>query len=273
MTRGWTVLKLGGELLEDAKRAGELASAIARAKAASPTVVVHGGGREVDAALQRAGITKRQVDGLRITDAATLGIVVEVLAGAVNTRFVAALNAAGARAVGLTGADAGLAIVEQAPPHVAGNGSTVDLGFVGRPVGQDEPRLLLDLAARGYMAVVASIGASADGVLYNVNADTLAASLAARLRAARLVIAGATAGVLDASGRTIAHLNRSAARALIASGTASAGMVAKLRACEDALDHGAAEVLLVDGRDTRAMETVLAADQLPAVDCFTRMVA
>ena len=94
----------------------ELAAAIARAASVVPLVVVHGGGREIDAALTRAGIEKRQVDGLRVTDAATLGVVVEVLAGAINTRFVAAINAAGGRAVGLTGADAGLAVVDAAPP-------------------------------------------------------------------------------------------------------------------------------------------------------------
>ena len=100
------VLKLGGELLEQPARLGAIASAIAATP--SPLVVVHGGGREIDAALARAGIAKRQVDGLRVTDAGTLGIVIEVLAGAVNTRFVAAINAAGGRAVGLTGADGGI---------------------------------------------------------------------------------------------------------------------------------------------------------------------
>jgi acetylglutamate kinase len=271
---GWTVLKLGGELIEEPARLRELAAAIARAAAAVPLVVVHGGGREIDAAVNRAGLEKRQVEGVRVTDAATLGVVVEVLAGTINTRLVAAINAAGGQAVGLTGADAGVAAVEAAPPHTGVDGALTDLGFVGRPIGSRWPRLLLDLGADGYLPVVASIGMSVDGALYNVNADTMAAHLAGRLAAARLVIAGATPGVLDDHGRTIERLDRAAAGALIASGTASAGMVAKLRACEEALENGAAEVLLMDGRSAPAIEAVLtAAGERPAGDSLTRMVA
>jgi acetylglutamate kinase len=268
------VLKLGGELLEEPGRMRELAAAIARAASVVPLVVVHGGGREIDAALKRAGLEKRQVDGVRVTDAATLGVVIEVLAGAINTRFVAAINVAGGQAVGLTGADAGVALVDVATPHTGRDGAVTDLGFVGRPIGSRWPRLLLDLGADGYLPVVASIGMSVDGGLYNVNADTMAAHLAGRLAAARLVIAGATAGVLDEHGRTIAQLDRLAAGALIASGTASAGMIAKLRACQDALENGAAEVLLMDGRTGQAIEQVITAadDRLPG-DSLTRMVA
>ena len=94
-------------------------------------MIVHGGGREIDAALAQVGIPKRQVDGLRVTDADTLNIVVSVLAGSINTKFVAAINAAGGKAVGLTGADAGVAPVEKAAPHKATSGETVDLGMVG----------------------------------------------------------------------------------------------------------------------------------------------
>ena len=274
MRHGWTVLKLGGELLEEPARMRELAAAIARAALAVPLVVVHGGGREIDAALKRAGLPKQQVDGVRVTDAPTLGVVIEVLAGAINTRFVAAINAAGGQAVGLTGADAGVALVDAAAPHTGVDGAVTDLGFVGRPIGSRWPRLLLDLGADGYLPVVASIGMSVDGALYNVNADMMAAHLAGRLTASRLVIAGATPGVLDEDGRTIPRLDRRSAGALIATGTASAGMIAKLRACQDALENGAAEVLLIDGRTGEAIEHVVTAtdDRLPA-DALTRMVA
>src|SRR3984893_9084063 len=133
------VFKFGGELLEDRSQLATLASAIARmAQHGVPLVVVHGGGQEIDAALKAAGIEKRQVDGLRITDDATLDIVVMVLAGAVNTRFVAALAAAGVRAVGLTGADAGCGLSEPAPPHRAADGRSVDLGRVGIPVAESD---------------------------------------------------------------------------------------------------------------------------------------
>ena len=182
------VLKFGGELLESPDRVAAISATVARLSRTTPLVVVHGGGREIDAALARVGIEKRQVDGLRITDEPTLEIVVSVLAGLVNTRLVAALGAAGVRAVGLTGADAGIGRVKPAAPHATTAGGTVDLGRVGEPVGREKPALLVDLCRRGYVPVVSSIGASRDGALFNVNADTLAAHLAARLQSPRLIV-------------------------------------------------------------------------------------
>jgi acetylglutamate kinase len=264
-----TLLKLGGELLEEPARLAEIAAVIAGAT--EPLVVVHGGGREIDAALKRAGIAKRQVDGLRVTDPATLDVVVEVLAGAVNTRLVTAIVKAGGRAVGLTGADAGLVPVEKAPAHRSVDGTVTDLERVGRPVGVGRPALAADLVAAGYVPVVASIAAGPDGLLYNVNADTLAADLAARLGAARLVIAGATPGVLDEKGETIEALDLAAAASLVSSGIASAGMIAKLTACREAINGGVEEVLMVDGRHGAVLARALEGSQsdLPA----TRMVA
>jgi acetylglutamate kinase len=250
-----TVLKLGGELLEERERLRDIARVVA--SFGGPLVVVHGGGREIDAALQRAGIAKRQVDGLRVTDAATLEIVVEVLAGAVNTRLVSAIVASGGKAVGLTGADAGLVPVQKAPAHRSADGTQTDLDRVGRPSGAGRPRLAADLVAAGYVPVVASIAADATGRLYNVNADTLAADLAARLGAARLVIAGATAGVRDENGRTIPRLDLAVADALVRSGVANAGMVAKLMACGEAIGGGVAEVLMVDGREAETLRAAL----------------
>lgn len=269
-----TLVKLGGELLEQADRRQALAGVLARAAERGRLVVVHGGGREIDAALARAGIAKRQVDGLRVTDEATMGVVVEVLAGAVNTRLVAAICAAGGRAVGLTGADARLAIVDKAPPHLAVDGSVVDLEQVGVPIDEGTPALLRDLVTDGYLPVVCSIGLGHDGALYNVNADTLAGHLAARLGVRRLVIAGATAGVLDAQGATVAELDRAGAARLVESGVASAGMIAKLRACTAAIDGGVDEVLMVDGREPETLAALLDAPtggQTPLPG--TRMVA
>ncbi|MEQ1909680.1 MAG: acetylglutamate kinase, partial [Vicinamibacterales bacterium] len=128
------VVKFGGELLEDATRLRAVVGAVAAIAARHvPLVIVHGGGKEIDAALKAAGIEKRQVDGLRITDEPTLDVVVSVLAGAVNTRFVAALVTAGVRAVGLTGADGACGRSDAAPPHHAVDGRVVDLGRVGIP--------------------------------------------------------------------------------------------------------------------------------------------
>jgi acetylglutamate kinase len=242
------VLKLGGELIESDQRLAALGKAIKRAASKARLVIVHGGGREIDAALLQVGIPKRQVDGLRVTDADTLSIVVSVLAGSINTKFVAAINAAGGKAVGLTGADAGVAPVEKAAPHKATSGETVDLGMVGTPLSAPAPDVIAMLCKAGYVPVIACIGASKSGKLFNVNADTLAGSLAARLKAKRLVIAGATPGVLDKKKQTIPRLDRERIEKLVKSGTANAGMVAKLAACQAALKGGAKNVVIVDGR-------------------------
>ncbi len=243
-----TVLKLGGELLERPQRVRAIATAIARLADESPLVVVHGGGREIDAELARHGIEKRSVDGIRVTDVATLSVVTAVLAGLVNTRLVAAAVTQGARAVGLTGADDAIGLVDPAPAHRTVSGRRVALGRVGRPSGSTAPRLLTDLCGRGFVPVVASLGISRDGRLFNVNADTLAGHLAGVLGARRLVIAGSTAGVLDSKRRTIPRLDAAGIRALIASGQAHAGMVAKLLACREAVRLGVGEVVVTDGR-------------------------
>ena len=249
--RSRLVLKLGGELLEDPGDVGRVAKAIADLAGHASLVVVHGGGREIDAALSAAGIPKQQVDGLRVTDARTLDVVVAVLAGAVNTRLVAAVRRAGAQPVGLTAADATVATMKRAAPVVSVAGERVDLGLVGAPVRNGSPRLLTDLLARGYVPIVACIGSTRDGQLLNVNADTLASHLAAAVGARRLVIAGGTPGVLDEQGHTIDRLTAREAARLVKAGTANKGMVAKLQACRAALQQGVGDVVIVDGRTTR----------------------
>jgi acetylglutamate kinase len=265
------VVKFGGELLEDPARLQTVVGAIARVVASGVRVViVHGGGKEIDAALKAAGIEKRQVDGLRITDERTLDVVVSVLAGAVNTRFVAALNTAGVRAVGLTGADAGCGRSSAAPPHTTVDGRTVNLERVGVPDESADMSVVTALTAGGFVPVIACIGLGEDGGLFNVNADTFAGHVAARLAAQRLVIAGTTAGVLDERGSTIATVDPEAAARLVGAGTATAGMIAKLRACADALAAGVGDVIIVDGRDGAALEAAAALD-VPAHS--TRMVS
>jgi acetylglutamate kinase len=249
------VLKFGGELLEDP---GQLrAAAAVVASAARPLAIVHGGGREIDAALKAAGIEKRQVDGLRITDAATLDIVVSVLAGSVNTKFVAALGAAGVRAAGLTGADDQCGLSTRAPAHSSVDGRLVDLGYVGVPSDRADVSLLRTLIGNGLVPVMACIGVDDRGQRLNVNADTLAAHIAAKLAAVRLVIAGTTPGVLAEDGATMTMLDAGAIAEVIASRTATAGMIAKLRACEHAVASGVGEVLIVDGRDGAALSAAI----------------
>jgi len=259
------VLKLGGELLERPDDLAKIASGIAVLARQTALVVVHGGGREIDAALATAGIPKQQVDGLRVTDAQTLDVVVAVLAGAINTRLVAALRKAGARPVGLTGADTSVATVKRARPMASVAGPSVDLGLVGSPINNGSPQLLTDLLTRGYVPVIACIGATRDGQLLNVNADTLAAHLAASLGARRLVIAGGTSGVLDDAGQTIEKLDSRRAAQMIRAGAANKGMVAKLEACRAALRKGVGDVLIANGREV-ALDT-LAAAKGPLAGC------
>jgi acetylglutamate kinase len=259
------VLKLGGELLEQPQNVARVAKAIAALSAQGPLVVVHGGGKQIDAALAVAGIPKRQVDGLRVTDAATLEVVVSVLAGAINTRLVAAVRRAGAKPVGLTGADATVVTVKRSAPIKTVAGALVDLGLVGAPVANGRPQLLSDLMQRGYVPVVACVGATRDGQLMNVNADALASHLARAVGARRLIIAGGTAGVLDEQGQTIARMSGREAARLIKAGTANKGMVAKLQACRAALAGGVKDVVIANGRDSRL--EVVALESTPAKSC------
>lgn len=242
-----TVLKLGGELLEDIEAMRRMADAIRGLTLEGRVVVVHGGGRAIDADLRSRGLEPRFVDGLRVTDEAALESVVAVLAGRTNTAFVGVLHAAGLRAVGLTGADAGIGASALAPPFVTARGEQVDLGRVGVP-HRTSATLLQDLLALGYVPVIASIGVDGEGRLLNVNADTFAGHAAAALGADRLLVAGGTAGVLDGAGATVASLDEDDIDRMIASGTAHSGMVAKLAACRVALAGGVRHVAVVAGK-------------------------
>ena len=233
MTERAIVVKFGGELLEPGARLAGVVGVIARVAALRPLVVVHGGGKEIDTALQAAGIEKRQIDGLRVTDAA----------------------------IGLS---------DVAPPHKAVDGRLVDLGRVGIPSGKADAGLVTMLVEHRAVPVIATIGLAADGGLLNVNADTFAGRIAERVAARRLVIAGTTPGVLDDRGTTIDVLEPADAERLIAGGTATAGMIAKLRACQDALTHGVGDVVIVDGRDPSALEGAVL-EAVPAK--ATRLVA
>jgi len=259
---GALVLKLGGELLESPADRARIASFAALVAPSSPLVVIHGGGRAVDAELSRRGIAPKKVDGLRVTDADTLDVVVSVLGGASNTDLVAALVGKGVPAVGLTGADAGFGRATRVSAHQSTSGAVVDLGFVGDPAEADAALIEL-LLVNGYVPVIASLGIDADGgetpSILNVNADVMACRIAAALPGCDLVIAGTTPGVLDGHGRTIPALDVDGIDALVASGTATAGMIAKLASCKNALLDGVASVRVVDGRSLAATQGIDAA--------------
>lgn len=236
-----TVVKLGGSLLEDPDRRAKALSALAALwSRGERLVVVHGGGRRVDAWLDRLGLPRRVHQGLRVTDAATLDVVVGVLAGQVNKALVAELSAAGVRAAGLCGADGGTLVAEPHPP-IAGQ----DLGHVGRIVSVDGA--LVELIACGpspWLPVVASIALSLDGAMLNVNADAAASALAIGLGAERLFFLTDVAGLLDGSGRLVRRLSPDRAARMLDSTAVAGGMKPKLQACVEAISRGVREVVI-----------------------------
>ncbi len=233
-------IKLGG-VAADAREA----LAVVAAHAHPSCVLVHGGGREVDAWSARLGLRPATHEGLRVTDPATLEVVTAVLAGVVNTRLVTMLGTLKRPAVGLTGADAGLLRIDPAAEA---------LGAVGVPRTADATLLEVLLAA-GFLPVVASLAADDAGQLRNVNADDVAAAIAAA-RGGRLLLGTDVAAVMR-DGAPIAELSVRDAESMLASGEASAGMRPKLRAALRAAAAGC-EVLILDGRSPAAIAEALA---------------
>ena len=228
-----TVIKLGGSLLEDAtRRAQALQEVVKRWKAGERVVVVHGGGKHIDAMLTKLGIAKRTHAGLRITDDATLPVVVATLAGIVNKSLVAELHAVGAEAAGIAGSDAGTLVAEMHPPI-----DGIDFGHVGR-VTASHPALLQTMLASGYLPVVASIALGPNASLLNVNADSAAAAIAIALGAKTLHFITDVAGLLDANGNVVPHLAEADAEKFLASTVVSGGMRPKLEAALSALRAG-----------------------------------
>ncbi|HYM10595.1 MAG TPA: acetylglutamate kinase [Bryobacterales bacterium] len=245
------LIKLGGTLLDDASIRGQLAAQIAGvAGQGHRVVVVHGGGKRLSRYLAERGIESRFVNGLRVTTPEILEGVVRVFAGEVNTELVGALESAGARAVGLTGADAGLTEASPLSP---------ELGAVGR-IERVRPALLDLLTGEGYVPVVACLGAGARGELYNVNADQMAVACAAAFGAARLIFLTDVEGALDGEKRLLRQLTAEQAMALVESGIATGGMEAKLRACSEAVRQGVPEVRIAAGSRPGVLEQLLAGE-------------
>jgi acetylglutamate kinase len=224
------VIKIGGRAQGDPA----LAHAIAAAAAAGTRLaVVHGGGDEVTALQRALGQTPRFIGGRRATPPEELDVVRMVLSGTVNKRLVRQFLAAGARAAGISGEDAGLLQCD-----VFGDGS---LGAVGEPRHVD-PAVLTALMDGGFVPVVSPLGRFADGTGCNVNGDDAASAIAAALGADELLLVADVPGVLDAHGEPVAHLDRGDVDALVANGTAKGGMVAKLEAAVRALEMGVRRV-------------------------------
>lgn len=212
-----TVVKISGKPIAEPESAAVLWADLAAH--ARDAVIVHGGGKQVDALFARLGITIERRDGIRLTSEADMPLVAGVLAGEVNQTLVGLLCAAGARAVGISLASAGV-VGAEVDPRIGGR--------VGRITGGDgsTPRALL---ASGVVPVVASIGRDAEGKLLNINADDAAAGVAAAINAERVLLLTDVEGVIDASGRTIGQLDEAGVEAAIGDGVITGGMIAKVR--------------------------------------------
>ncbi len=261
--RETVVIKYGGHAMgEEAVARKFAADAVLLKLLGLHPVVVHGGGPQISRMLEKAGVKSSFVDGLRVTDAATMEVAEMVLSGAINKEIVHYINQAGkeadVRGVGLSGKDARLITVIKARRTKRDPDSeieqVVDLGFVGEPQKVD-PKIVeaLIFADEDYVPVIAPIGVSEAGETYNINADTVAGAIAGALKAKRMLLLTDVAGVLDAKGELIRRMTVAEAFKAIETGVAKGGMIPKLETAIAAIDGGVEAVAILDGRRPHAM--------------------
>jgi acetylglutamate kinase len=247
------VIKFGGNAMGDGKLAESFARDIVLLKQVGINpVVVHGGGPQIGRMLERLQITSEFVDGLRVTDAATVEVVEMVLAGSINKQIVSEINAVGGVAVGLSGKDGNLITAAKLERGAGGAGVAPDLGFVGYPKAVN-PQILELFAKSNVIPVVAPIAIDEAGQTYNINADTAAGAIAAALNARRFYLLTDVAGVLDADGVLIDDMPATRARALVADGTATGGMIPKIETCLAAIEGAVEAAVIIDGRVPHAL--------------------
>lgn len=261
--RETVVVKYGGHAMGDVETAKKFAADVVLLKLVGiHPVVVHGGGPQISRMLEKAGVKSQFIDGLRVTDAATMEVAEMVLSGSVNKELAHLITTAGSeadvRGVGLSGKDARLITVEKAKRTKKDPDSmieqAVDLGFVG-DVTEVDPTLIQALinAPEDYIPVIAPIGVAADGATYNINADTAAGAVAGALGAKRFLLLTDVAGVLDENQQLIRQMTKADAQRLIDNGVASGGMIPKLQTCIAALDAGVEAAVILDGRQNHAL--------------------
>ena len=214
-------------------------------------IVVHGGGPQIGAMLKKLAIPSNFIDGLRVTDEAAMEVVEMVLTGTINKQIVSGINAAGGHAVGLSGKDGNLVIARKLQrtridPQTQLM-TPIDLGYVGEPE-RVNPEVLRTFIKSNLIPVIAPVGAGKRGETFNINADTVAGAVAGAMQAERLVLLTDVEGVLDQEGKLISHLCVREARALIANGTISGGMIPKIETAIDAVESGVNAAVILDGR-------------------------
>ena len=245
------VIKFGGHAMGDQALADAFAQDIVYLKQSGVNpIVVHGGGPQIAAMLKKLGIKSDFVNGLRVTDKPTVEIVEMVLAGAINKEIVSAINRQGGKAVGICGKDANLMIakkITEMPDPESNIMKVVDIGYVGDPI-EVNPHIVDVISQSDLIPVIAPIGLSRDGQTLNINADTFASALAARMKAARLLLLTDVEGVLDKDKKLIAELTVDEARALIRDGTITGGMIPKIEGCIEVVEAGVEAVVIINGK-------------------------
>jgi acetylglutamate kinase len=250
------VVKYGGNAMEGGVSQSFAQDIVLMKQTGIDAIVVHGGGPQIGAMLKNLAIPSHFIDGLRVTDEAAVKVVEMVLSGAINKEIVSGINAAGGRAVGISGKDGNLVIAKKLErykldPDTLEN-KLVDLGFVGEPDAVD-PQVLRNILASDLIPVIAPIGVGRKGETFNINADTVAGAVASAMSASRLLMLTDVEGVLDKDGKLIPRLNLAQARALIANGTISGGMIPKIETAIDAVEGGVAAAVILDGRIPHAL--------------------
>ena len=251
------VVKYGGHAMGDEEKEKEFArDMVLLEQSGLNPVVVHGGGPQIGAMLKKLGIESRFVDGLRVTDAVTAEIAEMVLSGRINKELVSWIAAAGGKALGISGKDAGLITATKVEKVIidpdSGDELSVDLGFVGEPSAIDLT-IIHTACAAGMIPVIAPIGVGDDGHTYNINADTMAGAIAAELGAARLFLLTDVPGVLDKNKSLLTDLTPADIARLAEDGTISGGMIPKLETCVHAVEAGCEAAVVLDGRVPHAM--------------------
>jgi acetylglutamate kinase len=251
------VIKYGGHAMGDKSLAANFARDIVLLKQVGMNpVIVHGGGPQIGEMLSRLKIQSAFIDGLRVTDAATVDVVEMVLCGSINKQIVTAINGAGGFAIGLSGKDGNLIKARKLRRSKKDPGSNIekilDLGFVGEPEDV-KPHLLTTLEESDIIPVIAPIGVGSSGETYNINADTSAGAIASALGAARLLMLTDVPGVLSDTKQLMPEITVERAKTLIQTGTISGGMIPKVETCLNAVEKGVDAAVILDGRVPHAV--------------------
>lgn len=245
------VVKFGGHAMGDADLATAFAQDIVYLKQSGINpIVVHGGGPQIASMLSKLQMKSDFVQGLRVTDKPTIEIVEMVLCGKINKEIVSAINLQGGKAVGISGKDANLMIAkkitEMPDPH-SNLMKAVDIGYVGEPL-EVNPHIVEVISKSDLIPVIAPVAISRDGETLNINADTFASALAARMHAKRLLLLTDVTGVLDHNKRLVPRLTVEEAREMIRAGTITGGMIPKIEGCIEVVEAGVEGVTVIDGR-------------------------